>query len=69
MLKPIEWPRAVKLLVLVASLQCVAGVRAETGAEILEKTQVQGGLVLHLGCGDASSPPPCMPVTSTWSKA
>ena len=52
MFGPIEWQRAVKLLVLLASWQCTAGARAETAAEILAKTDVPGGLIVHLGCGD-----------------
>ena len=34
------------------SAACVAAARADSGGEILQSTGVQGGVVVHVGCGD-----------------
>ena len=51
-MKSIHSARHVLLVAAVAVLVCAGVVRAETAADIIDRTGVRGGLVVHLGCGD-----------------
>ncbi len=49
--RPIPWIRSVAWLIILG-LSAAAASAATSGREIIEATGVQGGLVVHLGCGD-----------------